>query len=161
MVCKLCGADHRNDFGAEIVIHAPEPLGLNQAALMVFPRLAICSQCGFTEFVIAQDELRLLMQSVAATSSLDDLSQHVPTDLPRTPAIRHDWRELCRAALLESDKRQRTFRIDEAERALTQQVRDLHAIPNADTQERQAVDKALYGLRALRSCLRLKQKKAA
>jgi len=159
MACKHCGSDSQNEFWAEIAIHGQ--LGLNEPALLVFPRVAICSHCGFTEFIIAEDELQLLMQSVAATSSPDDRGHHLPTDQPTTPVIRHDWRQLCKAVLLEPDKRQRTFRIDEAERALTQQVRDLHAVPNADAPECQAVDKALYGLRALRSCLRLKQKKAA
>ena len=159
MACKHCGSDHQNEFWTEIAIHG-QP-GLNKPALLVFPRLAICSLCGFTEFIIAEDELRLLMQGVAATSSPDDRGRSVRTDQTTTPTICHDWRELCKAALLESDKRQRTFRIDEAERALTQRVRELHAIPNADAQECQAVDRALYGLRALRSCLRLKQKQAA
>jgi hypothetical protein len=159
MACKHCGSDRQNEFRTEISIHGH--VGLNKPAQLVFPRLAICSHCGFTEFMIAEDELRLLMQGVTATSSRDNRGQHLRTDQPTTPAISHDWRELCRAALLESDKRQRTFRIDEAERALTRRVRELHAVPNADTQECQAVDRALYGLRALRSCLRLKQKKAA
>jgi len=57
------------------------------------------------------------------------------------------------AALFETDKRKLPTRIAEAERALRRTARDLSEIPGDKVEEAEAVDDALYALRALRHCL--------
>jgi len=66
-----------------------------------------------------------------------------------------NWRELYRAALFESDKQQLTSRISEAEKAIIQRGRELFAAHD-QSEERDALDDALYALRAMRSCVKLK-----
>lgn len=65
------------------------------------------------------------------------------------------WHELYRAALFETDKQVLPSRIAEAERALILRGRELFGEPD-NSNEAEAVDDALYALRALRSCIELK-----
>ena len=67
------------------------------------------------------------------------------------------WRELYRAALFETDKQKLSSRIAEAEKALILRARELFPMSEVNSEEGQAVDEALFALRALRKCL-LQQK---
>ena len=60
------------------------------------------------------------------------------------------WRELYRAALFETDRHKLLSRIAEAEKALILRARELFAMSGVNSEEGQAVDQALYALRALR-----------
>ena len=70
-----------------------------------------------------------------------------------------NWRELYRTALFELDEQILPSRIAEAERALLLRERELFATPS-DFEEQQAVNDALYALKALRNCLELGTRKA-
>ena len=160
MTCKYCGCNSQNEFWAEIAIHSPREKGLDKPAVLVFPKLAVCSECGFTDFTIPNYELRLLVETVPAAIGLDEGDRgNVATLPPAATAIHQDWRELCKTTLHEADQDKLASRIDEAERALTKRSRELYATPNAGSQEWRDVDRGLYGLRALRSCLTLRNKK--
>jgi hypothetical protein len=63
------------------------------------------------------------------------------------------WRELYAAALFETDKERIPARIAEAEKAIVARARELFAAGSDTIEEDQALDDALYGLRALQSCL--------
>jgi hypothetical protein len=67
-----------------------------------------------------------------------------------------NWREVYKAALFETDRQKLPSRIAEAERALILRARELFTISGDTIEEGQAVDDALYALRALRNCLKLK-----
>ena len=58
MSCRSCASEKQTEFGAEINIHFPGRKGLDKAALLVFPKLVVCLDCGFTEFTIPENELR-------------------------------------------------------------------------------------------------------
>jgi hypothetical protein len=62
------------------------------------------------------------------------------------------WRDLYRAALFETDRTKLQGRISDAEQAVVARGRQLFGI-NIDDTEDQALDDALYALRALKSCL--------
>jgi hypothetical protein len=67
-----------------------------------------------------------------------------------------NWGELYTAALFETDRNKIPMRIAEAEKAIVVRARELF-FSGADTiEEDQALDDALYALRALRSCLELR-----
>jgi hypothetical protein len=66
------------------------------------------------------------------------------------------WRELYIAALLEPDQQKLPSRIAKAERALMMRADELFAISRESGEQGQAVDDALYALRALCNCLELK-----
>ena len=67
-----------------------------------------------------------------------------------------NWREVYEAALFETDRQKLPSRIAEAEKALILRARELFAMSGDTTEEGQAVDDALYALRALRNCLKLR-----
>ena len=70
--------------------------------------------------------------------------------------ISKPWRELYRAALFETDKQNILSRIDQAEIALRLRGRELFETAGDNDEEAEAVDDALYALRALRNCLKMK-----
>ena len=60
MTCKLCGSDNQNEFGAELNIHLSARKGLGNPAVLAFPKLVVCLDCGSAEFSLTEAELRLL-----------------------------------------------------------------------------------------------------
>jgi hypothetical protein len=62
------------------------------------------------------------------------------------------WRDLYRAALFETDRTKLPERISNAEQAIVARGRQLFGFCIEDTED-QALDDALYALRALKSCL--------
>lgn len=60
MVCKFCQSSQLGEFPAEIAIHFPGLENLKEPPLLVFEKLTICLNCGFTEFEIPEPELRSL-----------------------------------------------------------------------------------------------------
>lgn len=69
------------------------------------------------------------------------------------------WKSLYLAAVLEGDRSQLPRRIAEARTAILQQGRTLFHSPTDCWDERQALDRALYSLNALSSCLRVETPK--
>jgi hypothetical protein len=72
-----------------------------------------------------------------------------------------NWRDLYTAALFETDRDRIPARIAEAERAIVARARELFSAGNDTIEEDQALDDALYALRALQSCLQLQVTAAA
>lgn len=66
MPCKSCGSDNQNEFDAEINIHFPGLTGMNLPAMLVFPRVVVCLNCGFSEFTVPESELHPLSKRAAA-----------------------------------------------------------------------------------------------
>jgi hypothetical protein len=60
------------------------------------------------------------------------------------------WKELYRAALIETDQNRMAERIADAEWALALRARELFYTGRGDLRERQAVDAAIFALHALR-----------
>ena len=76
------------------------------------------------------------------------------------PASLRNWRELYRTAISETDPQKAQLSIAEAEEALILRGRELFSIPGDTSDEAEALDDALYALRALRSCLRFKSRES-
>ncbi len=63
------------------------------------------------------------------------------------------WRELYTVALFETDKNRIPARIADAEKAIVVRARELFSSGVDTIEEDQALDDALYALRALQNCL--------
>ena len=61
MQCNPCKSEHQLTYLAEVNIHYPGRENLTKQPVMVFPTLRVCSDCGVTQFVIPQVELRELV----------------------------------------------------------------------------------------------------
>lgn len=80
----------------------------------------------------------------------------VVNDHIRPPRTVPTWRDLYTAALFENDATQIPARIAEAERAIVNRARELFSAGFDTIEEDQALDDALYALRALQNCLDLR-----
>jgi len=60
MSCRSCGLGNQTTFAAEISVHLVGLENINKPVVWVFPRLLVCMDCGFTELMLAENELRLL-----------------------------------------------------------------------------------------------------
>lgn len=70
------------------------------------------------------------------------------------PALQ-PWRQLYTAALFETEKERIPVRIAEAEKAIVARARELFSATSDTIEEDQALDDALYALRALQNCLQM------
>src|SRR4029077_12496376 len=77
MVCRLCQAENETEVGAEINIHFPAQMGLDEPPLLVFPKLVVCLCCGFTNFTLEATELRQVAEVGAKRRSADSLRLEV------------------------------------------------------------------------------------
>ncbi len=66
------------------------------------------------------------------------------------------WRELYTAALFETDNGRIPARIADAEKAIVARARELFSASADTIEEDQALDDALYALRALQNCLEVR-----
>jgi hypothetical protein len=66
MACRSCRSQNQTEFGAEINIHFSGRKGLDKPAVLVFPKLVVCLDCGFTQFTFPETELRYLAQRIAS-----------------------------------------------------------------------------------------------
>ena len=58
--CGRCSSECRTEFGGELAIHFTGLAGLNKPIVWVFPKLLVCLNCGFTEFIVPERELQVL-----------------------------------------------------------------------------------------------------
>jgi hypothetical protein len=60
--CTSCGSEKQKKFGSEIIIHFPGLKGLDKPTFFVFPMLAVCLDCGLTNFVLKETDLSPLRE---------------------------------------------------------------------------------------------------
>jgi len=65
MACEACGSANDPEFSTEINIHFPGPMSLDEPGFFVFPKLAVCLDCGFTQFTLPERELCMLKKVLA------------------------------------------------------------------------------------------------
>jgi predicted nucleic-acid-binding Zn-ribbon protein len=67
--CRSCPSNNQTQFGSEVVIHFSGLKNLAKPTVMVFPKIVVCLDCGYTEFTIPEAELRLLGERGAASTA--------------------------------------------------------------------------------------------
>jgi len=60
MSCKVCQSVNQRTFQSELNIHFPGAKNLVTPTVRGFATLLVCLNCGFTEFVTRDEELRKL-----------------------------------------------------------------------------------------------------
>ena len=61
MACQKCRFENQSTFNGEVAIHFTGLDGLDKPIVWVFPKLAVCLECGSTEFVVPEREMRVLL----------------------------------------------------------------------------------------------------
>jgi hypothetical protein len=69
MSCKSCQSQNQREFNGEIAIHSPGLKGLDKPIVWVFPQLAVCLDCGFTEFTVPKSDTRVLREGIAPSAA--------------------------------------------------------------------------------------------
>jgi hypothetical protein len=93
MACQKCSSENQSTFNGEVAIHFSGLKGLDQPIVWVFPKLAVCLECGFTEFVVPERELRVLRHDDTSAVNAIVLTER------RTPESgKHSLRQLVEGA---------------------------------------------------------------
>lgn len=58
--CDRCGSKRRGTFNGEIALHFTGLNGLSKPIVWIFPKVAVCFDCGRAEFQVPEGELRIL-----------------------------------------------------------------------------------------------------
>ena len=66
--CKSCGSVNQNEFNAEMAIHFVGLENIDKPALFIFPKVAVCLDCGTAKFAVREAELRQLANGDAAAA---------------------------------------------------------------------------------------------
>jgi hypothetical protein len=70
MSCRSCASSNQTQFGSEIFIHFSGLKNIDKPAVMVFPKIVVCLDCGVVaEFTIPGAELRRLVERGAASTA--------------------------------------------------------------------------------------------
>jgi hypothetical protein len=70
MSCKSCQSQNQREFNGETAIHFLGLRGLEKPIVWVFPKLLVCLDCGFAEFVVPGRELRVLVTGTAVEGAV-------------------------------------------------------------------------------------------
>lgn len=58
MLCKSCGSNNQDSFVSEMCVHLPGFENLSKPAVLAFPQLVVCLDCGFSQFSLREADLR-------------------------------------------------------------------------------------------------------
>jgi hypothetical protein len=70
MSCPSCGSLNHAEFAAEVLIHPGGPAHLPNPAVLAFPKVVICLDCGAARCIIPDAELQILRQRMRPAAAL-------------------------------------------------------------------------------------------
>jgi hypothetical protein len=77
MSCPSCQSDNQEGFTAEMIVHFSGSDNLDKPGVWLFPKLAVCLDCGISWFTIAKPKRSLLTSGArTAESSAQGESVH-------------------------------------------------------------------------------------
>ena len=62
--CKSCASGNLKELRSEICIHLPWFESSNREPLFIFPKLIVCAECGFSEFLFPETQLRTVRECI-------------------------------------------------------------------------------------------------
>jgi hypothetical protein len=69
MHCALCESNNQAEFPTEMMIHFRGLRNIDKPGVLVFPKLLVCLDCGFSRFTTPESELALLARGMASEGS--------------------------------------------------------------------------------------------
>ena len=69
MSCPSCASGRQAEFVAEVNLHFRGLENLDKPGILVFPKVLICMDCGFSQFSTSESELALLASGAAPTDT--------------------------------------------------------------------------------------------
>jgi hypothetical protein len=69
MSCPSCASLNQAEFTTEMMIHFSGPTRLDNPGVLMFPKISVCMDCGFSRFTTTEGQLRLLGKRIPASFS--------------------------------------------------------------------------------------------
>jgi hypothetical protein len=69
MPCMLCASGKDAESNSEISIHFPGLKNLDKPTVLVFPKVLVCLDCGFSWFTVTETELALLARGTGTSAA--------------------------------------------------------------------------------------------
>jgi len=69
MSCLLCASNHQAEFSAEMMIHFSDRNNRDKPGVLLFPKILICLDCGFSGFAAPKTELALFATNAPTSES--------------------------------------------------------------------------------------------
>lgn len=69
MRCRACGSEKLGEYSAEIALHLAGRENIDRPAILLFPKINVCLECGVAEFVVPEAELHLLVAGDSSASA--------------------------------------------------------------------------------------------
>ena len=63
MFCRSCSSERVAEFATEMVIHLSGTENLGMPGVMMFPKVLVCLDCGFSEFIVPESALASLARN--------------------------------------------------------------------------------------------------
>jgi hypothetical protein len=70
--CASCSSKQQKLFNSELAVHFPGHDGLNKPIVWVFPKVAVCMDCGAAQFRVPERELRVLATGTQVDGAVID-----------------------------------------------------------------------------------------
>ena len=77
MSCPSCASSRQAEFAAEVNIHFRGIKNLDQPGVLVFPKVLVCMDCGFSRFGVQDGELARLAAVASPTETRVRKGMHV------------------------------------------------------------------------------------
>ena len=65
MSCLSCGSSNQMEFPAEMLLHFSGLDNLHAPNVLLYPKVLVCRDCGFSQFIATKSELALLANTPA------------------------------------------------------------------------------------------------
>lgn len=75
MSCTSCTSERQAEFGTEMNIHFRGLKNVDHPGILIFPKLSVCLDCGFSWFTVPETELTML----ATGTSTSEASSRLPS----------------------------------------------------------------------------------
>jgi len=72
MACVLCASNNEVEFPAEMILHFPFSglHNLNKNGVLIYPKVLVCLDCGFSRFTTRETEVAALAKGVGRQMKL-------------------------------------------------------------------------------------------
>jgi hypothetical protein len=69
MHCALCESSNQAEFNTEVMIHLSGLKSIDRPGVLVFPKVLVCLDCGFSRFSTPETDLALLAERTTRTEA--------------------------------------------------------------------------------------------
>jgi hypothetical protein len=69
MYCALCKSSNQAEFNTEMMIHLSGVRNIDRPGVLMFPKVLVCLDCGFSRFTTPGTDLALLAGGITRTAA--------------------------------------------------------------------------------------------